>query len=87
MFRSLRKELAVPFVLDVRTSIFQKDGSVHEGIEIRIYMSDQLCFQVVVKSLSESILLLFICVDIFRSIPSKLHELTNILVGCQGSLL
>ena len=50
-------------------------------------MCDQLCSQCKIQPFSEAILLLLICVNVVHGVSGYLHELSDILHDCHGSLL
>jgi len=73
-------------VIDGAVFLLRNECGVDQGLEVRKLQYTELCLEGLVHSVKETVLLLFVCVDIFRGIAGKVVELSQIFADAEVAL-
>jgi hypothetical protein len=86
--RGLPREWHLPFAILVHflEFAFNNNDLVDHVLEIGIVGVEQLELNIIVQSLQEHVLLLFITVDVFGGVSRQLNEWVEVLIDCYAAL-
>jgi hypothetical protein len=84
----LSREGHLPFsiLLHFLEFTFNNNGLVDHVLEIDIISVEQLELNIIVQSIQEHVLLLFVNVDVFSGVSGQLNEWVEVLIGHHAAL-
>jgi hypothetical protein len=87
--RGLFREWHLPFaiLLHFLEFAFNNNGLVHHVLEIGVVGVKQLELNIIIQSLQEYVLLLFVSIDVFGGISGQLNEWIEVLIDRHAALL